>query len=650
VMPPGTAPEPPRGRDDTGISPMPPDSGPSPGRPRRGYTRPLYRRLAVQPSRPADFARSAPITPEPPDDDDDGGAGRSGNGEAAVAVSLAAEVVELRRQLREVSHARDELQEAHLSAEAELRLSRDRAPAMVSAATTAAASSSSSGSSSSDAGATTPRMSPLRLPHTAAAAAAAAEASRQAAERHIEELQHLLYLFASPLTLPRLDTAAEVEALHEAGNSCFDIEVQVASVTSVSQAVIERDLWIHISAHSGDGGNSLILEEDKNSLGEHARPLALAGLEELLRTGGGVHCAFLFLAACESEKIARVFHAAGVQNVVYCPTEVHDSRARLFATSLYGALSKGLSVEQAFAKARCAAKLSGDEAQYGLLSTHHLQLRPPPRGSPSQVWLPHGPHRSFLKRKVEDFVGRMDTIRFVLFYLGISKRRFVLLHCTTPLGRSATLKEVAHLVTAPGRKFSGQSRCAFFPSEAPGGLLIVDDIDTLTDMEREKVRQHLEVEGSQLLAGSRFDDSGQPFHDHGKPMLVELPPLRNEEAAELFLRRCRRPLMLQDMVSPKELGGRDPKKVLDRSDALHFLKQPIKAFSGAPGRIRRAVDDWASRGSPTLYGQVAKLAASACLPMITGGLPSPLCLPDLTSKDGRGGAGARPRSSSRRWR
>merc|ERR1719343_479827 len=161
-------------------------------------------------------------------------------------------------------------------------------------------------------------------------------------------------------------------------------------------------------------------------------------------------------------------------------------------------------------------------------------------------------------------------MRSVLACLGTSERRTILLHCVAPLGVSATLCEIAELVTQPGRRFSKPGSCAFFPDEAKGGLLIVDHADELTGHEREQVQEHLAVQGSQLLVGCRSTERGGLLAGDNKPMMVELLPLKDTEASELFLKRCQRPLQWADFFPQKEIGTRCPTEVVNRDVALRL--------------------------------------------------------------------------------
>jgi len=425
-----------------------------------------------------------------------------------------------------------------------------------------------------------------------------------------------------------------------------EVEPGIASVASLAQAATRRGSWLHLSAHTAERGQLLMLEREEGQLCVGVQPLGLAELQRLLRESGGVRCSLVVLAACESEAFARVFRAAGARHVVFCPTSIRDRRAASFARSLYDSLANHMSLDHAFGLARCAAELSGDEAQYGLLSDGDLRLQmlaslQPSRLAPRQSrWKTRAPA---LRRRIEDFVGRVDVMRGVLACLGTSERRTILLHCAASLGVSATLCEIADLVTRPGRRFSKPGRCAFFPDEAPGGLLIVDSADELTGHEREQVQEHLAVQGSQLLVGCRSVERGGLLAGDNKPMLVELPPLRDTEAAELFLKRCQRPLQVADLLTQREMGARSPTEVVARGEALRLLRQPIAIFAGVPGKIRLAVDGWARRGSPTLHGDLRRLATpggAADLPVLPAGTEA---LPDAVGR-------RRPAETGPMWR
>lgn len=403
------------------------DSGATDRAPRgSGSVRPAHRVRSAVAGRLGDFALSAPLPAGTAAVDQDRDA-HAGSG-VGLVVKMAEENHELRRKLRERDYELEELQELREAAAA-LRSRRRPEHGLLQILR-----------SGSPAGCL---MDMAEMPHDLSSCQ-----------------QRLRYLYASPLSLPMLDIDGELVALETACADCFCIQPQVASITSLGQAVLEPDLWIHITAHSARGGQCLVLE-DEDSLGDQDRLLPSAGLQSYLQVGGGACCRFLFLSACESEQLAKVFFAGGVQNVVFCPTEVQDRRARRFACALYSGMAKLLPLRLAFMQASAAAKLGGDSAQYGFLSSQDLEyVHEPP--SAFAVQRPRAPPtRRSLRRRVEDFVGRRDVIHCALSYLN-SKRRFVLLHSEESLGRSASLREIAHLVTVPGRKFAGIGSCAFF--------------------------------------------------------------------------------------------------------------------------------------------------------------------------------------------
>lgn len=545
------------------------------------------------------LVQSAPDTPQ---DSESGGGG-------GLAVELSLENMELRRQVRELENRESKLQDELVAAR------RQESDSCRSFGARAVAEA---------------------MVERAAKTTAEDDFAAELESGDGRTRQRLLYLYASPLQMPALGVDAEISALREVLSPAgVDLEVKVASVSSLGQAAIEPDAWVHITAHTSNKGKALCLEAESTLLGESVCRLECAGLEELLNSAGGARNTCVFVAACESAQVAHSFRAAGVPHVVFCPTVVHDKRALCFAKSFYGALGRQLSLEHAFSIARCAAELTGDDAQYGLLSTGG-QVRLPVTTLAWQTPLPKPRDRQSLKRCVEDFVGRREVLRDVASVLGAA-RRLVLLHCSASLGRTATLKQIAHLMTMPGRKFASSGRCAFFPGEAPGGLLIVDDAEALTEEEKGRIRQHLEHEGSQLLAGCRSADvaampSGEDFCADVKPICVELPPLRPPEAAELFLRRCQRALLVEDLLLPGAYGGRDPREQVQRTEALALLQKPISAFAGIPGKIRRAVDDWSKRDSPPLHGTLDRLAWAVGLPGLAGRSTRPL--PELPRRLG----------------
>jgi len=427
-------------------------------------------------------------------------------------------------------------------------------------------------------------------------------------EKPSDSTIRLRYLSASPLHMPRLDIDADLKEIEDALEGTMEVEPEVASIASLGRAAVETNLWVHITAHTCSGGTALVLEDETCSLGSKVQSLSPSGLEKLFRSGGCPRNGFVFIAACESVRLAYALRASGVQHIVFCPTAAHDRRARCFSRSLYGALAKHFSLEHAFSIARCTAELGGDEGQYGMLSDGALRLEQGPWRSVPLELSPRPNNHRHRKRRVEDFVGRLDVIGAVLSYLGLHCRRVVLLQAAASLGLSATLIEISHRVTMPGRKLAAHGRCSFFPSDAPGGLLIVDDLAALSEQEAEEVRRHLDVEGAQLLAGCLSADRTSLCVSDDKPMCVQLPPLQAREAAELFLLRCQRGLLVEDLFPPDTAASRNPKECIPRSEALALLTKPIQAFGGIPGKIRCAVDKWARKGSPSLQGDPGSLA------------------------------------------
>eukprot|EP00929_Paragymnodinium_shiwhaense_P058207 TRINITY_DN29148_c1_g5_i1.p1 TRINITY_DN29148_c1_g5~~TRINITY_DN29148_c1_g5_i1.p1 ORF type:complete len:898 (+),score=207.20 TRINITY_DN29148_c1_g5_i1:119-2812(+) len=452
-------------------------------------------------------------------------------------------------------------------------------------------------------------------------------------------------LYAAPLVinegtpLPKLNAKAEIAAITKAvAGSFLHVEVGVASVSSLRKAVTEPGLWLHLTMHSMSGKALLLEDPDpiSDSHSAEAHVLWQQQLKDLLSAGGGAANTFLFLSACESEALALAFRDAGIQHVVCCITPVRDTAAYCFAHYFYHAIANRRSLRDAFAIAACTARCSGDQARYGLLSDGNLWLTPPssipPRPStpctPFNIprctssgsiggSTPHHHQRSnataaALPRESEDFVGRQRVINEVLHHL--KRRRAVVLHSEAPLGLTATLVEIAHYVTSPGRMFAPPSCCAFHPHEAPGGLLIVDDADELSPEETDKLQGHLAADGAKLLLGCRaacYDILGGAE----KAVHVPLPPLSPAEAARLFLQRCHRPLQAADLLPPEEMGSdEDPSRVVGGPEALALLKKRIAAFAGDPGKVRRAAEQ-VRPGSPALKGDLKGLLGAAPLPV-----------------------------------
>lgn len=418
----------------------------------------------------------------------------------------------------------------------------------------------------------------------------------------------LRYLYSSPAALPPLEIEAEISAVEKSVQGIMQVEVEVASAPTLKEATLEENSWLHISMHSvtGKNGRGLVLEDSRTARGH---PLWKHELEQLVKAGGGASTKFMFLGVCESEEFADVFRAAGVQNIVYCKSQVQDRHLPDFSRQLYHSLAQGRSLPSSFEIAAETAKHNGDATEYGLYTTSDETLVLQPSGMNLWQNFSSRHQRPQLPRKAEDFVGRWRVIGHVLRCL--HSCRIVMLHCAAPHGRTATLREIAHYVTAPGRKFAGRDRCAFFPHSCPGGLLIVDDADSLLDVEREQVRRHLETEGAQVLAGCQ-DPQIRPFESDEKAVCVPLDPLEADEAAHLFLRRCHRPLKLGDLLPPEAICD-DPDRVVDLEEAVRLLRRPIEAFAGDPGKVRRAAEQ-VRPGSAALHGNLSALVSPAITP------------------------------------
>merc|ERR1719282_2118530 len=81
---------------------------------------------------------------------------------------------------------------------------------------------------------------------------------------------------------------------------------------------------------------------------------------------------------------------------------------------------------------------------------------------------------------------------------------------------------------------------------------------------------------------------------HHKDVPVQLPPIPETDAAELFLKRIRRPLQTSDFS--EKLATEESKTPLSKGEVLQRIcKSPLfKALQGVPGRIAEAaskVDD-----------------------------------------------------------
>lgn len=399
----------------------------------------------------------------------------------------------------------------------------------------------------------------------------------------------LYYLHASPrvlgdTVLPQLRIEEELSEIQDALGPSVAMAASVATVTSLRKAAGTPGVWLHLSAHcirSSSGESALVLEDGP---GLAARALWQHDLDSILRAGDGCRAEFVFLASCSSTGFAKSFQAAGVRHVIYCSMPVRDSAARRFGTTLYHQLAQQKTLRHAFEIALETARLNDDGVCYCLLSDDSETCclpRTVVRAPSECVPLSSSKLASSLPRLVQDFVGRLAVIDELLRTL--ASRRVVSLHCDGPLGRTATLTQVAHYLNLPGRAFAG--RIAFFPQSSHGGLLVVDDADDVLTEEwsRRLLQRHLRVEGAALLLGCRCRPV-DPFEGAEKVLHVRLPPLSAEESTELFLRFCSRPLVVADF----EDAETESERPLLRKEATARLRAVVPQLAGEPGRIRRA--------------------------------------------------------------
>mmetsp|Transcript_1690 Transcript_1690/g.3957 ORF Transcript_1690/g.3957 Transcript_1690/m.3957 type:complete len:548 (-) Transcript_1690:134-1777(-) len=419
----------------------------------------------------------------------------------------------------------------------------------------------------------------------------------------------VLYMYASPrlpkdYKIQQLKIKEEITALR----NVVPLDVRRATARSIRNAISNRGVWLHISMHSVKDGAGLLFEDSEGTWYEVKN---LEHMKLLLNEGGDIHIEFVFLAVCHSERFASIFHDAGVKHVVYCATEVSDKCARQFASSLYHDLANGLSIKNAFASACVVAKFDKDKAQYGLLSDGSAWLSPAMTAGaliPRSPLQPPGQLKD-LPRQAENFVGRHDAIHAVMW--AFACRCVVVLHCQKPFGRSATLVEIAHHAALEGRKYGGL--VAFYPDPAPGGLLIVDDADKpLAGDGLEVLQRHLKHPEAKLLLGCH-DQPKVDFVGEWMSIPVALRPLSDEDAAELFIRRCRRALLAGDLWEPEQLEGKgDPDRMIGleeispRHDSGKQLMEMVKVFAGEPGRVRSAAAK-VTGGTPSLQGSLARL-------------------------------------------
>ncbi|CAK4668797.1 unnamed protein product [Aphanomyces euteiches] len=188
----------------------------------------------------------------------------------------------------------------------------------------------------------------------------------------------LAVLHAAPLVLERM--SKEGKHLHPMEKLDLDVE------RSAFQDVLQRNIlqkriqtrydvatadsfrslltaWqikvLHFSGH-GVGLEEKLCFED-NCGGTHL--ISPAMLSELIHSGGSSSTTFLqvvFVSACHSEKVARVFVDAGVPHVVavHSVSKIVDESAKDFAKQFYLALFAGKTVAAAFDIAKTAVRMS----------------------------------------------------------------------------------------------------------------------------------------------------------------------------------------------------------------------------------------------------------------------------------------------------
>jgi len=218
--------------------------------------------------------------------------------------------------------------------------------------------------------------------------------------------------------------------------------------------------------------------------------------------------------------------------------------------------------------------------------------------------------------RVEDF--QCQASQMVAMANCLEHRRVILLLGAEGAGKTATCREFAHHFGGPGRLFSGKVKFLeaqdFLDAALVGAmdkflwkalgdlsatgeglpLLVIDNLHIFQAAVKQELRMALEGALSslttlRLLLTSREGLGGDwAFLEHGKVVEVKMEDLSMEDAAQLFLRRCRRPLYPRDFEAESaSLEGASVQRLL-RESAL------LKALDRLPGCIIRAaaqVDD-----------------------------------------------------------
>lgn len=419
----------------------------------------------------------------------------------------------------------------------------------------------------------------------------------------------LSYLYASPLDLPQqLNPLRDLRQIKQSLQDAMEVKASVATVSSFTEALMQTSGWLHVTMTVGFDNTSegtCFFESPQAT----AHKVPLFELKRCIQAAGRSPAAFVFLGCCDGRPLAEVLRAASVRYVVFFDGEVRDSCAMECAKIFYRALARGQTVGHAYQHTITTGRLNNklDISMFRLLYDSF------------DLNLPRQPIARITEEPQEDCIvglpchdesfrwGRRTALIVHGALKVLADHSIMVLYCEEPLGRTESLKAIARFVALPGRAFSGPHRCAFFPQQAPGGLLIVDDADKLSNVDKYAVQKHLDIDGAKVLASCRRDVGATLFGGKGFPKYYRLAPLDLNESVDHFLRNVRRHLTLADLYDTNE-DSVLRFEIMGDSPHRRKLAEKMKLFLGNPKALRFAANNIRFE-TPSLRGDFSELSA-----------------------------------------
>jgi tetratricopeptide (TPR) repeat protein len=229
----------------------------------------------------------------------------------------------------------------------------------------------------------------------------------------------------------------------------IEIRIEAATAENLQKLVILGYRALHYSGH---GHPDFLAFEDGRGAMQAMKPDII---KQLIAP-----CAhdieLVFVSACHSQKAAQAFAEAGIPHVVgvRLETPVYDIAASTFSRAFYLAVSAGRTIRQAYESGKAAVKalpgkLSGDEKNFILL---------PEEGNHDAAifaGIPAGEFRDVSEKSgeglpamPEKFTGRNVDMQEILGL--IIDNRFVTIHGTPGIGKTALAKAVSHYISERG--------------------------------------------------------------------------------------------------------------------------------------------------------------------------------------------------------